>query len=215
LQGEKDKKGTNGRGRSVPLFDPVAGMRAMADIQAEGLRAATDLLERVLGSDQDAPTGGSRSRSGASAPESDYSVLVEAWADLLQRLAAGMARPAERETVTVPVESDSVAPPVRLELEGSEGPQAAAGEIWLHNGTGAAVGPLVLSCGPLTAPGDEVLDAQVDFDPAEVPALPPRSSRGVTISVATGARPSLGTYRGTIQAEGAPMLWLPIEVTIA
>ena len=52
MQDESDADGADGRRRSVPLFDPVAGMRAMADIQAEGLRAASDLLERVLAPDQ-------------------------------------------------------------------------------------------------------------------------------------------------------------------
>jgi hypothetical protein len=72
----------------------------------------------------------------------------------------------------------------------------------------------VLSCGPLSTPGGETLEARVDFDPAELPPLPPRSSRGVAVSVAIGARPSPGLYRGTIQAEGAPALWLPIEVAV-
>jgi hypothetical protein len=103
---------------------------------------------------------------------------------------------------------------VRLELEDSGQRESAAGEIWLHNGTSAAVGPLVLSCGPLSAPGRETLEARVDFDPAEVPPLPPRSSRGVVVSVDAASGRSPGLYRGTIQAEGAPALWLPIEVTV-
>jgi hypothetical protein len=194
------------------MFDPVAGVRAMADIQAEGLRAASDLLERVLGPDQEVST--SRSSAPPSAPGGDYAALVDAWAELLQRVATGLAPPAERGTLTVPVDSDAVAPPVRLELEDSGESQSAAGEFWLHNGTSAAVGPLVLSCGPLSTPGGETLEARVDFDPAELPPLPPRSSRGVAVSVAIGARPSPGLYRGTIQAEGAPALWLPIEVAV-
>ena len=48
---ESPTEGEGGQGRSFPLFDPVAGMRAVADIQAEGLRAAGDLLERMLGSE--------------------------------------------------------------------------------------------------------------------------------------------------------------------
>ena len=77
-----------------------------------------------------------------------------------------------------------------------------------------AAGPLKLRCGALTAPGGEVLEARVDFDPAEVSPLPPRSSRGVTVSVAIGGEPRPGIYRGTIQADGAPPLWLPVEVAV-
>jgi hypothetical protein len=213
-KGESNANRASGRMRSVPMFDPVAGVRAMADIQAEGLRAASDLLERVLGPDQEVPTASSPSPAPPSPGGGDYAALVGAWAELLQRITTGLAPPAERGTVTVPVDSDAVAPPVRLELEDSGQRESASGEIWLHNGTSAAVGPLVLRCGPLSAPGGETLAARVDFEPAELPGLPPRSSRGVVVSVAVGSRPSPGLYRGTIQAEGAPALWLPIEVTI-
>jgi len=212
-QGESQANGASGRTRPVPLFDPVAGVRAMADIQAEGLRAASDLLERVLGPDKEDPTASSPSPTPSPAG-GDYGALVDAWADLLRRIAIGLSPPAEPGTVTVPVDSDAVAPPIRLELEDPRQRESAAGEIWLHNGTSAAVGPLVMRCGPLSAPGGETLEARVDFEPAELPSLAPRSSRGVVVSVAVGSRPSPGLYRGTIQAEGAPALWLPIEVAI-
>ena len=48
------------------------------------------------------------------------------------------------------------------------------------------------------------------------PALAPRSSRAVTVSLALDSPvPAAGTYRGTIQADGAPGLWLPLEVSVA
>ena len=208
MQDESDANGANGRRRSVPLFDPVAGMRAMADIQADGLRAASELLERMLAPDHDGPAARSPS------PERDYTALVDAWAQLLQRVAAGLAQPAESGPVTVSVDSTTVGAPVRLVLEGPEQAESAAAEIWLHNGTSAAVGPLALCCGALTAPGGDVLDARVAFEPSEVLMLPPRSSRGVVVSVAASGRPGPGIYRGTIQADGAQALWLPVEVAV-
>ena len=211
-QDEANANRANGQRRSVPLFDPVAGMRAMVDIQAEGLRAASDLLERVLEPDQRAPVVRSPSLSPSS--ERDYAGLVDAWADLLQRVAAGLAPRGEAGRVTIPVDSAAVGPPVRLVLEDPGQPEGTAGEIWLHNGTSAAVGPLALRCGALSAPGGEALDARVGFDPAEVPLLPPRSSRGIVISVLAEGEARAGIYRGTIQAEGAPALWLPVEVAV-
>jgi hypothetical protein len=211
-QGESNANRANARRSSVPLFDPVAGMRAMADIQAEGLRAASDLLERVLEPDRRAPAELSPSRSPWS--ERDYAGLVDSWVELLQRVSAGLAPPGDAGRVTVSVDSAAVSPPVRLVLEGPEQVDGSAGEVWLHNGTSAAVGPLALRCGALSAAGGEVLDARVRFDPVEVPLLPPRSSRGVVISVLAVGEPRPGVYRGTIQTEGAPAMWLPLEVAV-
>ena len=200
----------NARGRSIPLFDPVAGMRAMADIQADGLRAASELLERMLGHDREGL--GPRDPT----PASNYAPLVDAWADLLQRIAAGLTQPVQPGGVTVPVDSSGVGPPVRLSLEEyRREDDAAVAELWLHNGTPSAVGPLALRCGPLTASDGSVLEgAEVRFEPGKVARLPPRSSRGVLVSLAATGSPRSGVYRGTIQADGAPKLWLPVEVAI-
>jgi hypothetical protein len=201
--------GANDRERSSTQFDPVAGMRAMADIQAEGLRAASELLERMLGSDRDGP--GRRSRS----PERDYAAVVDTWTDLLQRIAAGLAQPGPGGAVTIPVDSSTVGAPVQLTLDKSTAGQGATAEVWLHNGTASPVGPLALRCGQLTTSDGTVLDGvHVRFEPREVDLLPPRSSRAVLLSVTATGLLTPGYYRGTIQADGAPKLWLPFEVAI-
>jgi hypothetical protein len=209
VDGEAKANGADGRRRSSAPFDPVAGMRALADIQAEGLRAASELLERVL-----EPEG------GASSPPPqpwgrDYAALVNVWAELLQRFSAGLAQPVESGAVTTSIDSDTVGAPVRLVLERPELLASATAEIWVHNGTPAPVGPLALRCGPLTAAdGTELDGVRMQFDPAEVSVLPPRSSRGVVVSLARTGSLRPGVYRGTIQAEGAPKLWLPLELAV-
>jgi hypothetical protein len=55
---------------------------------------------------------------------------------------------------------------------------------------------------------------EVRFDPEEVEAMPARSSRAVTVSLAEEGPIEAGTYRGTIQAIGAPGVWLPLEVVV-
>jgi hypothetical protein len=198
--GESDRK------RPVPLLDPVAGMRAMADIQAEGLRAASELLERMLRSEPD----GSERRPAADAGA--YTALVDAWTELMRRTVAGLAQPGEPGAVTVALGASGVGPPVRLTLHDREAPDA---EVWLHNGTLAPIGPLALSCGPLADPEGGLLErVRVRFEPDHVEPLPPRSSRAVTVSLKVKGAPQPGTYRGTIQAGGAPALWLPLEVVV-
>jgi hypothetical protein len=183
-------------------------MRAMADIQAEGLRAAGELLERILRSEPDGrPT---RPRE----PAGDYTAVVDAWADLLRRMVAGFTQPVQPGGVTIPIDSSGVGPPVRLSAA-EPGSARPSTEIWLHNGAFSPVGPLTMRCGPLTGPDGRPLEsAEVNFEPREVPLLEPRSSRGIVVSLTVSAPPPPGTYRGTIQADGAPKLWLPVEVVI-
>jgi hypothetical protein len=198
-----------GQAHAARRFDPAAGVRALADIQAEGLRAAGELLDRILGSEPAGPAERMRSPAG------DYAAVVDAWMELLRQTVAALAEPGRATTLTVPVDSSGLGPPVRLVLNGSGASSAASGEVWLHNGTSSPVGPLTLRCSPLTTSDDTVLDAaEVSFDPSEVPRLEPRSSRAVTVALAVKGAPRPGAYRGTIQAEGAPRLWLPIEVVI-
>jgi hypothetical protein len=209
VSGGSTQDGESGRGRSHPLFDPVAGMRAMADIQADGLRAASELLERMLAPDHE-PQSPPPQSSGR-----EYAALVEAWADLLQRVAAGLAAPVDSGALAVPVDSDAVGPPVRLVFEDREQVQSTSTELWLHNGTSASVGPLALRCTALTAPNGRVLKrAQVRFEPEEIALLPPRSSRAVLLRIVASGRLRAGIFRGTIQADGAPKLWLPVEAAV-
>jgi hypothetical protein len=199
--------GESNPGRRSPFFDPVAGMRAMADIQAEGFRAAGELIDRMLGSEPDGP-----GRARSSAAGGDYSALVDAWTDLLRRTVAGLARPDGTDAVTVSVDSTGVGPQVRLATSGDS---AATTEVWLHNGSFSAIGPLALGCGQLSDPDGTVLEgAEVSFEPAEVTLLPARSSRAVTVSLAAAGSLRPGCYRGMIQARGAPGLWLPFEVAV-
>jgi len=181
----------------------------MADIQAEGLRAAGDLLERVLGTE----SGSSATR--ATSPASEYTALVDAWIEVLRQTFAGLAQPPAREAVTVPVEANGIGPPLRLAVGPTSEATERSAEFWLHNGSRSVVGPVVFRCGDLRDAQGELLEGvEVRFDPAEVEPLPGRSSRAVTISLAGEGPPGAGTYRGTIQARGAPGVWLPLEVVV-
>jgi hypothetical protein len=206
---EHAQDGSQGQRRKpTPSGDPA---RALADIQAEGLRAASELLERLLASDRNGSSPRPQARDGNGSPPED------SWPALLRRLAAGLAEPTETTgAVSVPIDSDTAAAPVRLVVKRSEHrAERVTAEVWLHNGTSEAVGPLVLGCGALTAADGSVLQhAQARFEPPDVELLPPRSSRGVLISLASEGELSAGVYRGTIQAEGAPKLWLPFEVVV-
>jgi hypothetical protein len=206
--GDSQANGRDGPARPARAFDPIAGMRAVADIQAEGLRAAGELLERVLGSEP--AGGGPRERT----PVDDYGALAAAWAEMFRRFVGAMTLPGQPDAVTVPIDTAGVGPQVRLVLRGPDDIKSGVTEVWLHNGTFSAVGPVALSCGELRDSDGEALGAGVQFEPRQVPVLPARSSRAVVVSLVANGPLRAGTYRGTIQASGAPSLWLPFEVTI-
>jgi hypothetical protein len=205
---DSQANGRDGPGRPTRAFDPIAGMRAVADIQAEGLRAAGELLERVLGSEPDG--GGPRART----PVDDYGALAAVWTELFRRFAEAMTLPGRPDAVTVAIDTPGAGPQVRLVLRGPDDTDSGVTEIWLHNGTFSAAGPVALSCGELCDSDGEVLAAGVQFEPRQVPLVPARSSRAVVVSLVASGPLRAGTYRGTIQAGGAPDLWLPFEVTI-
>src|SRR5688500_111982 len=100
--GESQADAERSKNPSRPLFDPVAGVRAMAEIQAEGLRAAGDLIERMLGSEPDGPDPRQSSAPG------DYAALVDAWTDLLRRTVDGLAQLGQPGAVTVAVDSNGI-----------------------------------------------------------------------------------------------------------
>src|SRR3954454_1344631 len=165
--GDSPPNGDKSANRSMPRFDPVAGMRAVADIQAEGLHAAAELIERVLRHEPDAPDPDGPSTSGP------YTALADAWADLLRRTMDGLARPGEAGALTVAIDGTGVAPDLHLALAESG---SAHTEVWLHNGSSSAVGPLVLHCGQLSASDGALLEgAEIRFEPAEVSLLSARS----------------------------------------
>jgi len=181
----------------------------MADIQAEGLRAAGDLLERVLGTE----SGPSPTRNGS--PGGEYQAFVDAWIEVLRQTFAGLAQPPAGEAVTVPVEANGIGPPLRLAFGPAAQEEERAAEVWVHNGRASVAGPVTFRCGELSNSHGRVLDGvEVVFDPAEVEVMPARSSRAVTVSLIGEGSPPPGTYRGTIQARGAPGVWLPLEVVV-
>jgi hypothetical protein len=183
-------------------------MRVVADIQAEGLRAAGALLERILGSDSE--ENGRR----PVAPTDNYAALVDAWTELIRRFIAGFAESAPPGAVTVQVGGDGVARPVRLTRKRQSREEVAA-EVWLHNGTASDIGPLQLSCGDLrSSKGKRLKRAKVRFEPRMLSRLDSGSSHAVKVLLVAMDEPRPGVYRSTIQAEGAPGLWLPLEVAI-
>lgn len=209
------------------LLDPVANARALSEVQALGLRAAGELVERFVRSvDGDPPpaqpAGGAESDGEESAAGGPAGRFLEAWTEFLRRTADSIGRVADPgrgaqtppSSVQIDVTTGASSRGVAVVVDCDGVAVTSPAEVWLHNGTGTSVGPLALRCGDLQTAEGCVVAGTLVFDPAEIDQLPPRSSRGFEMHVAPSAVLVPGTYRGLLQVVGAPEVWLLIEVVV-
>jgi hypothetical protein len=219
--------GGNGDGRNGELpwasvFDPAANARALTAIQAEGFRAASQIVDRFVRIASNGLNGDGR-RASTVAPVSDdqradlfgatdVEPLIRSWWSVVGQLFIRSAPPR-------PVTQDSP-DPATLEFSHAEargqvsletdGPGAVTAEVWLHNAGATDIGQVRLRCSDLlSADGGVVSSSAVAFDPAAVP-MPGRSSRGIGVTIEVARDIGPGVYRGTLLVEGHPQLWLPV-----
>ena len=214
------------------LFDPIANARALADVQAQGLRAASELVERLARSVDGAESNPPQSQDAAEADGtgdgksrmSEATRLLDAWVELLRRSAEAFGRTVETRAAAtdrteVDLDAGSASGTLRIEIDETGAARNGPAEVWLHNLTHALIGPLTVHCSELRAPEAGVLPARLTFEPSHLDELPARSNRGVAVAIAIDenvAEQPLqpGTYRGLVQVTGAPKVWLPVEVVV-
>ena len=222
-----DRESGDGSINDLPwasVFDPAANARALSAIQAEGFRAASEIVDRFARIATAGLNGKDRSTTSAGPLTNDQRAdlfgatdiepLIRSWWVMIGQFLLGSAPvatdPVSADGATLDFANDKV--DGRLDL-GTAVPGAATAEVWLHNGGAADMGQIRLRCSDLLADdGSAITASAVMFDPAIVP-MPPRSSRGidVKIEVPQGVQP--GVYRGTLLVEGHPELWLPVVLT--
>jgi hypothetical protein len=224
---ERAKDG--GNGTALPwatVFDPAANVRALSAIQADGLRAASELVDRFIriaanglnGNGSEAsPTAEDRAGDrdtdlfGASGLEP----LVTSWWSMVDRFLQNSvphgAHGGQPTSASLDLASGIATGEVRLE---TAAPGSATTEVWLHNGGPADLGEVRLRCGDLLAhDGTTITARHLRFDP-DVVVLPARSSRGVDVDVDVGEHVAPGDYRGLLLAHGYPDLWVPIHLVV-
>jgi len=208
-------------------FDPAANLRVLGDIQRRGLRAAGEIVERLITNVDGAPSSTSSSSSsssgeGGKGAAADLGAGVDMWVEMAKRsldvvarlatTAGGRPQPEPAPTL-VDVEGTGEQETIVLRVRASG--TADPTEVWLHNGTAAARHDLRLHCGELRSSDAAVLPAGLTFDPEVVAELPARSSRGITVGVAPwDGTASPGTYRGIVMVTGLADVWLPVTVVV-
>ena len=207
------------------VFDPAANARALSAIQAEGFRAASELVDRVVriastglnGNDRSTPSAATLTQDqradlfGAT----DIEPLIRSWWSMVGQFLLGSAPRALDSPAADPATLDfsNAEAEGRLDLEATA-PGTTTAEVWLHNRAAKDLGEIELRCSDLLAHDGSVMGSgAVTFIPAAV-LMPGRSSRGIElkIEIPQGVQPRL--YRGTLLVEGHPELWLPVVLTV-
>lgn len=213
-----DRDPSRGVAPWLDSLDPTANVRALGDIQRRGLRAAANIVDRLVAAvDGDGDGASTAIPSEATETEDAFGALADAWAELLRRSLqayAQLIRSGTRQrSPSMPrsgVDLEGPVPtPVRTEVIR---PGTVQTEVWLHNTTGEDRRDVRVHVGPLRTHDGNALEAR--FDPDLVEELAARSSRGFVMTVDVSADAAEGTYRGTILASGVPDMWLPVEVVV-
>lgn len=196
------------------LLDPVANSRALGEVQAQALRAAGDIVDRLVRVVDDRPAWEPSSDADRSADgrSGEAGRLIDAWVEVLARVGRAFATPRPGEgTSRVELDlADGGSAVVRI-TAGSGEPSA---EVWLVNSGPEPLGPVTLVPAPLVAAGGTRYDSEPTVDPARIDELPARSSRGVVVSVGPPETAVPGTYRGLLQVAGAPAAFVVLEVLV-
>jgi hypothetical protein len=219
-----------GSSNDVPwasVFDSAANMRALSAIQADGFRAASELVDRFV---RMASTGlGGVGRPAPPTPQPDQQpadlygatglepLVASWWAMVDQFLRASAPRDGQQVQpgADLPASLDFAGTRAtgRLYLEAVPAGTATA-EVWLHNAGPVDMGKVRLRCGDLLAHDGSLVRAQMlRFEP-DIVAMPGRSARGVTVELEVGDDVAPGNYRGMLLADGHPDLWLPVELAV-
>lgn len=206
------------------VFDSASNMRALSAIQADGFRAASELVDRFVrmaSAGAAAPGQPAASTPSATQDQADLfgatglEPFVASWWSMVdQLLRVTTPDSGQRSTASSPtLDLSKGQADGRLFLELVPAGSATS-EVWLHNGGPVDMGKIRLRCSDFLAHDGTVIAAgSVGFQPDEVP-IPERSSRGVTVAVELAEDAAPGTYRGMIVVDGRPDAWLPVELVV-
>lgn len=224
------ERGIGDNGNFADLFfasilDPEANVRRLTAIQAEGFRAASELVDRFVRKATPTSNGTDYSRkppvnptqegdNGGNTEGAVIEPLLRSWLSITDQFLRGSTQ-AAGEKPEGPARLDLEKPESQgaLDLE-SGSPGVARGEVWLHNRGLGNLGDVRLRCSELLAhDGHVISSAAIEFDPELVP-MPGRSSRGVSVKILVDQEAPPARYCGTLLAEGFPDLAIPVVVTV-
>jgi hypothetical protein len=190
------------------VFDPAANARALSAIQAEGFRAASQLVDRFVRIAR--PDADSATAAGAS-DRPGLEQLSRAWWSIAGQFLLGAAADGRTREADLDLGSADGQHGVSFS---SAIPGRAETVVWLHNRTDRDYGRITLRCSDLLArDGAVIRSCELTLQPAVVP-MPARCSRGVAVTVQVPGDARTGVYRGTLLVDVDDDLWLPVVLEL-
>ena len=212
-------------------LDPLAGLRAMAEVQRAGLEAAATVVERMLElgrlgtrgpfpfplpSDPAAGSNGDQPRDRADPGREvrrlrgDAERMLELWGEWMRLLLDAAADSTEASLGNRNGEPD------RLLLGPVKPGDSVRGRTWLHVLDGPPTAPARLAATAFSAHDGAAIEAEaMTFDPPVLDTFALRSSQEIVVTVAVSARTPAGVYHGHILAAGLPELSLAVRIEVS
>jgi len=223
---DSEASGERGSTDDLPwasVFDPAANARALSAIQAEGFRAASQIVDRFIrivtpeaGADGNGGTPEQLVTSAAASNVvSDLEAMTRTWWSMVGRMLLQSAPKAgagsDGATTLDLANAESTG---QVDLVADVGGSAST-EVWLHNRSADDLGEIALRCSDLLSSDGHLFQSEsITLEPAVVP-MPARSSRGIALNIRVAEYVRPGLYRGTLLVEGHPKLWLPVGLVVS
>jgi hypothetical protein len=211
-------------------FDPLEGLRAMADAQRRGLETAATVVERMLELSRQSARGSfpfplpaepvdGQNGNGAGSPRDQGQEF--------RRLRGDAERLLELLGESMRVLFDVAADVAEAGVDGQNGAAdqlllgpvpagaVAVGRAWLHVLDGPPGAPARLNATAFTAHDGAAIEARAaSFEPPLLDSFAPRSSQEVVIAVAVPEGTAPGVYHGHILAAGLTEVGLVVGVEV-
>lgn len=195
-------------------FGPFESLRAITDLQVQGIRAASQMAERFTrileGSEASPAWPPPASTPGAAdgAPETELvgemranvGRLMDLYGQLFERTFEAYVDLVGRRRGESRIDAGATDD---VQVEAAAG-SVAAGDLWLHNHLDEPVPPMSLRVSSMTAGDGSTVDAaQVSLEPSTV-TLGPRETARVSVEVKVPEDATPGVYRGFVLIQDQP-----------
>jgi hypothetical protein len=223
-QEEQRRRASDDRARAS--FGPFDPMSTISELQAQGIRTAseiarrlTDMLDSAMSPPHpDTPNANGNGDGNGRARVGDLrgavGRIIDLYGDVLQRTFDAYADLLEERARAGPHLDGGATGVVRVEITPDGGAHSGTGELWLGNDTDLPAGGLRLVPTALVSADGRIPAASVVLDPPVVESLAPGAAICVAVSVEVDPSVLPGYYHGYVLVPELPGEALPLTLLV-